>query len=145
MDEYVIVDKRGRSFVAYLTEDGSDFKLELTRNCRYVGDIYFSVDEAGEMDIGTIWIMDWAFRLERLWCYFTKQRAGYRRNGVGSALVSLAIQIAKEHGATHATGFISRPNFKDDPHLIIWWAKQGFNIIDAQKPGLAVAYIYKDI
>jgi hypothetical protein len=141
-----LVDNRHRRFTADLHEEDKQFELCLTHSGKYVGDVLFTINEAGEMDLQSILIMDRIFRFERLRCFFTRKRPGFTRNGLGYKALALALELGKLHGALYVTGYISGPNFRTDPTLIDWYVRQGFTVQRTPKDVLgSVAILYKSL
>jgi len=91
-------------------------------------------------------IVNHSFLVDRVICALTGKHAGFARNGLGYRALELVLKFAKDRGATSVRGYISRPNLEQDPGLIDWYRRQGFDVelADADSPMVA-AHLFRSL
>lgn len=50
----------------------------------------------------------------------------FRDRGLGTSLLDLARHYAHQYGATHMVGYVTQRDLANTPHLLDWYARQGF-------------------
>jgi N-acetylglutamate synthase-like GNAT family acetyltransferase len=67
----------------------------------------------------------------------------YRNRGIGSQLIAVIKQLAREKQVQTVTGFITREDSEGTPHLLEWYKRHGFAVqpIDGQNATKAIALL----
>lgn len=84
---------------------------------------FFSSMSAGWLSVG-------ANKGETSWMIYDVRvdRPQYQQRGIGTALVRVAIDLARRHKATELQGIVSRSDADEHPFLVKWYARLGFAV-----------------
>lgn len=73
----------------------------------------------------------------------------YRRRGLGTELLRLVIEKAREEEVARIQGFVTNQGLAENPKLLEWYRRYGFEIIPIDSPGTEktdkVAWIQMDL
>lgn len=114
---YPVNDKAGRTYWIIYDNDREDefpFEFHLWRHGHLVGLIRCIYEDENKMvEIGDLFVME-----------------KHRNQGVGAAFLQWFIQFTREHNAIHITGNVHPEDWNKLDHLIAWYKRNGFTVIE---------------
>jgi GNAT superfamily N-acetyltransferase len=153
--EMVVKDKEGHPYRLEIDESDHDVEMRLLDGRTWIGKVSCLL-RADEMELADIIIWERTAPVPRgLWwlvpyrLYFRLKGKNNRRRGLGTELLKLVIAKARERDLVHIRGFVTNQGLVDNPNLLNWYKKHGFDILPTPSPGSEmtdkVAWIRMDL
>lgn len=153
-----ITDIYGQKYYIKVLENSADlFHVELRHRGEYVGEVKCILRPPDMMELSEIHIRDdsdsldpGASIIESIMKSQAKSKdemRNYREKGLGTALLELVIDHAREKQLRHIYGTIVEKDIIRTPNLVEWYKKRGFKK-GSPYPGCiekAVAWIYLEL
>jgi GNAT superfamily N-acetyltransferase len=96
-----------------------------------------------------IYLRSGLWRLVPYSLYSRLKGKNYRRRGLGTELLQFVIEKAREERVARIRGFVTNQGLADNPKLLEWYRRYGFEIIPIDSPGSEktdkVAWIQMDL
>lgn len=131
-----IFDRKGRSYISSIVEGDSRLLIQLHSQHMLVGEVKCVRESQAALMLKDIAIANeaspnpmnfWMKMLHKIPGYQPKL-VNYRDQGLGSALLSRLIQYAQDNGIQFLHGEVFRPDLENNPKLLQWYQKHGFEI-----------------
>ncbi|MDJ0703767.1 MAG: GNAT family N-acetyltransferase [Leptolyngbyaceae cyanobacterium MO_188.B28] len=131
-----IFDKKGRRYLSTIVEVDSQLLINLYNQHMVVGQVRCIRESSAALMLKDIAIANevnlapmniWFKILHKIPGWRSKP-INYRRQGLGSALIRRLIQYARENGIEFLHGEVFRPDLENNPNLLQWYQKRGFEI-----------------
>jgi len=148
--ERFITDNKGQNckVQTYDNPDGS-FELRIKYESRRAGDAVSSIRQKGNLVLENIHIWDYNDPCDNrspasiFGSNGTTGRAmNFRGRGLGTKLLKLFIDCARDRGLKRIYGSIMEKDISKTPHLIDWYKKYGFRECEPYKGHVPGAKIY---
>ena len=131
-----IFDIKGRRYVYSIVENDSRLLIQLHSQHMVVGEVKCLRESQAILMLKDIAIANQANPTPmNVWMKIRCRIPGcqpkpinYRHQGLGSALINCLIQYARENGIYFLHGEVFRPDLENNPKLIRWYQKRGFEI-----------------
>lgn len=150
-----IFDRQGRCYISSIVEVDSRLLIQLHNQQMVVGEVKCVREAQATLMLKDIAIANeaspkpmniWIKILHKIPGYQPKL-INYRHQGLGSALIKCLIQYARDNGVLFLYGEVFRPDLENNPNLLQWYQKRGFEI---KQPSLydnpdIVAKLHMDI
>lgn len=95
-----------------------------------------------EMELANIEILEEPVHFRPKWLswipyeWFRRlKKNDYRRRGLGTELLKLVIEIAREKNVACIQGIVTRQGIAENPKLLEWYEEHGFEVIPVAAPG----------
>ena len=137
----VIYDGYGEKYRVELAEVTADHIFHVWHDSAQVAEARVTV-EAPLLLLNDITVSDRVLYPEKkvvLWfrrmAHCPQKPINYRTRGIGSALISLVVDWAKERKLIGIIGEISTEDLSETPHLLSWYAHRGFRFVEGGRSG----------
>jgi GNAT superfamily N-acetyltransferase len=142
-EEQYIHDRYGREYLLIVQyhwddEHSGSLDLEITDGYWPIGKVHCDIHASSKMELCDIRINGYALQPESNWAWvkrqvFRRQRptVDYQGKGLGTALLQLTIDLARQMGIRDIFGFITHDDLRRKPELVTWYQKHGFQVTKA--------------
>jgi hypothetical protein len=130
-----IADNSGICYPLSLEIEDNVAEFKIRHNGKRIAIASLVMRTQSTIELADIRIEDQVFRrevfLKTLFRWITRKKhipINYRRKGIGSKLLTLVISFAKAQGYSKITGKVTKADFKNNPQLLDWYRKFGFDV-----------------
>ena len=142
-EQMIIHDSQGREYRLQVNEDEDSYFIAklLYRNSE-VGRLHCVLSPPDKLMIGDIIIhSDVIHAPEHLGAALLRllvepDPIDYRRRGLGTHLLKFAIKKARQRGIKRIYGSLTQKDINNNPNLVKWYKKHGFEIVPASQENL---------
>lgn len=130
-----ITDKKGGKLRVVWRNDDRTWIFQVFDSAKFVARANCLV-EGSRLKLGDLEVFERAQSPVRNWVHsfirkiFGESNLNYRNRGIGSALLGLIIQLAKEHRMAVLFGNVGTEDLKANPDLPDWYRRRGFTIFE---------------
>lgn len=147
-DRIIVRDRQGREYRLQVNGDGESHLIAklLYRNSE-VGRLQCVLYPPDKLAIGDILIRDDVIHApEHLGAVLLRlavkpKPIDYRRMGLGTHLLQFAIKKARQRGIKRICGSLTQKDINNNPNLVKWYKKQGFEIVPPSQENIENAVL----
>ncbi|MEG4202699.1 GNAT family N-acetyltransferase [Microcoleus sp. Pol7_A1] len=144
----IVRDRQGREYRLQVDPDEDQyFTAKLLYRNSEVGRIQCVLYPPDKLVIGDILIRDDVIHApEHLWADILRRLVepkpiDYRRRGLGTHLLQFAVKKARQRGIKRICGSLTQKDINNNPNLVKWYKKHGFEIVPPSQENLKEAVL----
>ncbi len=132
---YTVKDREGRQYNLEVNNNGISLNINLMYQDDRVGELKGTFKPNNDMLLNDVIIYNEVIPNSQnlasiLWrLIFKPKPINFRKRGLGTHLLQSAIREARKRGARRIDGYLIQTDLDENPNLINWYRKHGFQII----------------
>ena len=132
---YIVKDREGRQYNLEVNNNGISLYIGVMYQDDQVGELKSTFKPNNDMLLNDVIIYNEVIphckNLASILCrlIFEPKLINFRKRGLGTHLLQSAIREAQKQGAKRIDGYLVQTDLDENPNLINWYRKHGFQII----------------